>query len=208
MTMTAIWVAYAHASSFTSSAMVVRPSRMAITIGLLLVVVFNRYNSYRGWVTELSFPTQKSYGVLIQFYNMINPAWIAYRSLAIIFFFIYKKGSFAWSDITSTVPVSSLLSTDPETGLAIVMYFTIATSTTSCRSPCRWRSCSTSPGTIPTAACATSAAASSSPAPSGRRFLPSRWSETMGTASHVGARTRATRTRSSRRRTRASPSPT
>lgn len=206
--MTAIWVACAHASSLTSSAIVVRPSRMAITIGLLLVVVFNRYNSYRGWVTELSFPTQKSYGVLIQFYNMINPAWIAYRSLAIIFFFIYKKGSFAWSDMTATVPVSSLLSTDPETGLAIVMYFTIATSTTSWRSPCRWRSCSTSPGTTPTAACATSAAASSSLAPSGRRFLPSRWSESMRRTSRTGAQTRATRTRSSRRRTRASPSPT
>lgn len=103
---------------------------MAITIGLLLVIVANRYRSYCGWVTNLSFPTQRTYGLLIQFYNMINPSWYAYRSLAIIYFFIYKKGSFAWSDMATTVPVDSFF-TPTDTGFSCLYHFTLDLSTTS-----------------------------------------------------------------------------
>lgn len=104
--MVAIYVLYAPAALFISSTIVIRPSRVAITVGILLLIVLNRYQSFRGWIANTNFPTQRSLGLVLQFYNAINPSFMAYRSLAIIFYFISMKGSFGWGDMDRKVPTT------------------------------------------------------------------------------------------------------
>ena len=91
--MVAIYVLYAPAALLTPSTIVIRPSRVAITVGILLLIMLNRYQSFRGWIANMNFPTQRSLGPVLQFYNAINPSFMAYRSLAIIFYFICDKNT-------------------------------------------------------------------------------------------------------------------
>lgn len=90
-----------------SSTIVVRPSRIAITLGLLLLVMGICYSSYTGWMEDLSFPTYEEDGWFSQGFYLINPSYSAFRSLAIIYYFVQTKGEFTWSDFSEQVPSQS-----------------------------------------------------------------------------------------------------
>lgn len=90
-----------------SSTIVIRPSRIAITLGLLLLVMGICYSSYTGWMEDLSFPTYEEDGWFSQGFYLINPSYSAFRSLAIIYYFVQTKGEFTWSDFSEQVPSQS-----------------------------------------------------------------------------------------------------
>lgn len=108
-----------------SSTIVVRPSRIAITLGLLLLVLGISYSSYVGWIEDLTFPTYEEDGWFVQGFNLINPSYAAFRSLAVIYFFVQTKGEFTWSDFSGQVPSQSWRDVYMREGLLYITVFII-----------------------------------------------------------------------------------
>ena len=89
------------------STIVVKPSRIAIVIGCLLFVMAMNFSSYLEWIDEGNFPTYEEDGFFIQAFHMIDPSFGAFRTLAIVYYFIQKDGEFTWANVMDTVPSKS-----------------------------------------------------------------------------------------------------
>ena len=86
------------------STIVLRPSRIAITLGILIAIMFFTYNLYTSWIEDISFPTYKEDGFLVQAYFLVNPCYAALRTLGIIYYIIQSNGEFTWADFAVAVP--------------------------------------------------------------------------------------------------------
>ena len=86
------------------STIVIRPSRMAIALGLMLFYLVLGLVLYTGWIHYMEIPDCSEDGLIIKIFYEVNPCYSVFRSFAIIYYFIQQKGSFTWSDIATKVP--------------------------------------------------------------------------------------------------------
>ena len=86
------------------STIVIRPSRIAIVIGLLLLMLGLNFSLYMEWITDVNYPTYEEEGFILQFLKMIDPSYAAFRTLGVLYYVIQMNGVFTWSDFGATVP--------------------------------------------------------------------------------------------------------
>ena len=106
------------------STIVIRPSRMAIALGLMLFYLVLGLVLYTGWIHDMEIPDCSEYGLIIKIFYEVNPCYSVFRSFAIIYYFIQQKGSFTCSDIDTKVPVDRW-SKSPSGGYAINLLYSV-----------------------------------------------------------------------------------
>lgn len=85
------------------STIVIRPSRMAIALGLMLFYLVLGLVSYMDWIRDMRIPDCSEDALIIKIFYEFNPCYSVFRSFAVIYYFIQQQGSFTWSDISTKV---------------------------------------------------------------------------------------------------------
>ena len=106
------------------STIVIRPSRMAIALGLMLFYLVLGLVLYSDWIHDMEIPDCSKDGLIIKIFYEVNPCYSVFRSFAMIYCFIQQKGSFTWSDIATKVP-GDRWSKSPAGGYAINLLYSL-----------------------------------------------------------------------------------
>ena len=99
-----VFVLYHLHFPLTLSTIVIRPSRMAIALGCLSVLLMAYMDPYTSWLSRTSFDTGSNAGIIGVVFNVLNPSYAALRCLGLIYYWIGKKGFCSWSDFLALVP--------------------------------------------------------------------------------------------------------
>ena len=68
------------------STIVIRPSRMAIALGLMLLYLVLGLVLYTGWIHDMEIPDCSEDGLIIKIFYEVNPCYSVFRSLSITSF--------------------------------------------------------------------------------------------------------------------------